>query len=184
LDGRRSRAASGTICALLFFVLPLFFSSCVYSTHNALPARYRTIAVPMFANKTYDDYTRHLEVEVTDSVRNIFIQTGELKIAGREDADLIMEGEILKFGREVTRSDRYGDPAELRLDIKVKISVYDVKEAKYIIKDHIASNVDLKSESGVYNLRRGESEDMGRQWAVTDMGRVIARCVLEHWPTK
>lgn len=158
------------------------FGGCAYTTRNSLPPHAKTIAVPVFANKTYiGDYTRKLEVEVTEAVRNTFIQTGELKLAGRENADLILEGEIMKMDREVLRNDRFGDPAEVRLTVRARISLYDVKEARHIFKHELVTNAEKKEESGVYNLRRGESEALGRQKAIEDLGRMIARRVVERW---
>jgi len=157
-------------------------SGCSYTTRNALPAHAKTIAVPVFANRTYvGEYTRKLEVEVTEAVRNAFIQMGELKVAGRENADLILEGEITKLDREVLRNDRFGDPAEVRLTIRARISLYDVREARHLFREQLVTNAEKKEESGVYNLRRGESEASGRQKAVEDLGRMIARRVVEKW---
>lgn len=168
--------------SIVALLLVLGGFGCAYSTRNALPKHMKTIAVPVFANKTFiEDYTRKLEIEVTEAVRNTFIQSGELKIAGREDADLILEGSVNKLDREILRTTRYGDPAEVRLVIRARISVYDVKEAKYLFKDLLVTNSDKREESGVYNLRRGEDEGLGRQKAVEELGRAIARRVLERW---
>ena len=169
----------GLHCLLLsVFWLP----GCAYTTHNALPPHLKTVAVPVFVNRTFlNDYTRHLEVEVTDSIRKVFEQTGELKLAGREDADLILEGEIEKLDREILRTDRFGDPAEVKVIIRARISLYDVKEAKYLMKHQIVTNTEKKSESGVYNIRRGEDENLARSNAVGDIGQVIARRVVERW---
>jgi hypothetical protein len=173
----RSKQAVVAI-ALLMFVA----GGCAYSTKNALPKHMKTIAVPVFTNKTYiDEYTRKLEVELTEATRNAFIQAGELKIAGREDADLILEGAVMKLDREVLRSDRFGEPAEVRLVVRARISVYDVKEAKYLFKDQLVTNTDKKTEAGVYNLRRGQDEAAGRGDAITELGRAIARRVTERW---
>lgn len=158
-------------------------SGCAYSSRNALPPHLKTIAIPVFHNKTYvEDYTRKVEVEVTEAVRNAVVQAGELKLANREDADLILEGEVTKMEREVLRVDRYGEPAEVRLTIRARISIYDVKEAKYMIKNALVTNSEKKNESGVYNLRRGEYEKLGRDQGVEDIGRIIARRVTERWP--
>ena len=163
-------------------ILALSLQGCAYTSRNALPPHFKRIAVPVFTNKTYiDDYTRKLEVEVTDSTRNAFIQAGELKITRREEADLILEGEVTKLDREMLRTDRFGDPAEVRLTIRARISIYDVKEAKYLLRNELISNTEKKNESGVYNLRRGEDEGFARQKAVEDIGRTIARRVTERW---
>jgi hypothetical protein len=79
------------------------------------------------------------------------------------------------------RTDRFGDPAEVRLTVRARISIYDVKEARYLLKDQLVTNTEKKNESGVYNLRRGEYETLGREKAVEDLGRTIARRVTERW---
>jgi hypothetical protein len=163
----------------------LVTAGCSYTTRNALPAHVHTIAVPVFRNTTYvRDYTRKLEVELTEATRQAFIQAGELKLAGREDADLILEGDVTGLDREVLRSDRFGEAAEIRLIVRARISVYDVKEAKYLVKNLLVANTDRKSESGVYNIRRGEYENLGRSKAIEDLGRIIARHVTEYWPVE
>jgi hypothetical protein len=171
-----------TLTVVAAVMLMIVSGGCAYSTRNALPKHMKTVAVPVFTNKTYiDEYTRKLEVEVTEATRGAFIQAGELKIAGREDADLILEGAVMKLDREILRTDRYGEPAEVRVVVRARISVYDVKEAKYLFKDLLVTNSDKKTEAGVYTLRRGESEAMGRQNAVEELGRAIARRVTERW---
>jgi hypothetical protein len=173
-----------TVLFLLGVLCLATIAGCAYSTRNALPSHLKTIAIPVFGNKTHiDDYTRKLEVEATDMTRNAIIQTGELKIAGRENADMILEGDVTAMERELLRTDRFGDPAEVRLTIRARISIYDVKEAKYLLKNQLVTNAEKKSESGVYSLRRGESEQLARKQAVEDLGRQIARRVTEYWPS-
>src|SRR5258708_6884072 len=86
-------------------VLMALMSGCAYSSRNALPSHLKSIAIPVFKNKTYvTDYNRKLEVDVTEATRNAFIQNGELAVVGRESADLILEGEVTHVEREVLRS--------------------------------------------------------------------------------
>ena len=158
-------------------------AGCAYSTRNALPPHIKSIAIPVFKNKTFvTDYNRKVEVDVTEATRNAFIQNGELAVVGRESADLILEGEVMRVERNVLRSDRFGEAAEVRLTIKARISVYDVKEAKYLIQNELVSNIETKNESGVYNIRRGEFENIGKQNATDELGKAIAHAITERWP--
>jgi hypothetical protein len=153
-----------------------------YSARTRMPERLQTIAVPVFANRTYlEDYTRGLEMELTEATRQVFLQNGRLKLTGRENADLVLEGDVLRFQRSNLRVDRYGDPAEVQLDILARVSLYDVKEARYLFRNMSVTNQKSRPSSGVYNLRRGESEAMGRKQAIEDLGRNISRLVLERW---
>ena len=172
---RRLAVAGGVL-------LPALLVSGCYSSHTRMPERLQTIALPLFGNKTYlEDYTRKLEVEVTESARKSFLQQGRLKLAGRETADLILEGDVLRYERVTLRGDRFSDPVEVQLRILVRISLYDVKEAKYLIRNQTLSNDTGRPSSGTYDLRRGESEAVGQQRALEDLGRNIAQQVLDRW---
>ncbi len=148
-------------------------AGCSYTSRNALPPHISLpMAIPVFKNKTFvRDYNRKIEVEVTEAVRNAFIQNGELSVVGRETADLIVEGEVTNVDRQVLRSDRFGEAAEVRLSIKARISVYDVKEAKYLIQNEVVSSVEKNDESGAYNICRGEDENVGRQNGIDSIGK-------------
>jgi len=151
-----------------------------YSTRTRLPEHAKSVAVPTFANKTYiDDYTRGLEVEVTESARKMLLQNGKLRITGRENSDLILEGQINKFDRVILRTDRFGEPAETQIVIQASVSVYDVRAAKYLVNGLAITNNQTRVESGSYNLRRGEDENLGRKRAVEDLGRAIAQAVVD-----
>lgn len=151
-----------------------------YSTRTRVPEHVKSIAVPMFQNKTYiEDYTRKLDTEVTEAVRKTFLQNGKLEIRGRESADLIVEGQVVRFERRIIRADRFGEPAETQIVIQATISVYDVKAAKYLIQAALVTNEQEKVGSGSYNLRRGEDETLGRKNAIEDLGRAIAHKVVD-----
>ncbi|MCZ7647188.1 MAG: LPS assembly lipoprotein LptE [Planctomycetota bacterium] len=141
----------------------LAFSGC-YSTRPNLPKHAQSIAVPVFANKTYyQDYTRQVEVEISQQVRQAFLRNGQLKVVDRSEADLVLEGSVIKVDRTVLRADRFGEAAETQLKLICKISLYDVHEAKYLFKDLTLTNDAGRPGSGTYNLRRGESEQQGRE---------------------
>lgn len=179
MDGAFSRAAKAGLSAAALLLVAV---GCNYSTRGGLPKHIKSVAVPVFRNRTHlTEYTRGLEVEVTKAVRRSFLQTGELRLAGREDADVILEGEVRELQREVLRTDRYGDPAEIRLTLRARVSAYDVKKSRYLFRHRLLTNGDRRPESGVYNLRRGEPESWAHKRAVKDLGRRIARTVLENW---
>ncbi len=157
-------------------------SGCAYSTRNGLPPHIKTVAVPMFENRTHlRSFALGIEREVTAAVRDAFLSGGGLRLAGREDADAILEGKVLGILRTVAREDKYGTPIHARLLIEASISLYDVREGRYVFRDVKVDNRMFRPESGAYNLRFGESEDMARREAAREIGMVIADRVLEEW---
>jgi hypothetical protein len=159
-----------------------------YTTKPNLPKGAKTIAVPVFKNKTYKsdewtqgEYIRQLETEVTQATRQALSQNGALKLADRGEADLILEAEITRYYTGFLRSDRFGSGGVFQVIVYATYSVYDVKDAQYLIKDGaIASNTD-RPEAGVYDTRRGETEASGREEAVESLGRNLARAVVDRW---
>lgn len=174
--------ASRVLWASVLSLLMVLGATGCYTSKPKLPSNAKSIALPVFGNKTYhDDYTRRLEVEVSEAARKAFLENGMLKVKGREEADLILEGDVLKLDRVILRTDKFGDPENVQLLIKVRISLYDTKEAKYVFRDLILNNSTERTESGVYNMNRGENETLGRTRAVEDLGRNIANRVLDLW---
>lgn len=182
--GRRATqdpaAVSGAV--LLVAVCGLLGLPGCYSSKTRMPESLQTIAVPVFANKTYlVEYTRKLEVDVTDAVRTAFLQQNRLKLAGREGADLVLEGDVLRVERIPLRTNRYGDPAEMQYRVVATISLYNVRDAKYVFKGRTVASDTRRPSAGTYDLRRGEQEEMGKRKSIEDLGRNIAQLVLDHW---
>jgi hypothetical protein len=179
--GQDTAALRTPVLALVLLGLLLGLPAC-YTSKTRMPENLKTIAVPIFANKTYmDDYTRKLEVDVTEAVRTALLQQGRLQLAGREAADLVLEGDVLKVERISLRVDRYGDPAEMQYRIVTSVSLYNVRDAKYIFKNLTVASDTRRPTAGGYDLRRGEYEDLGKKKAVEGVGRNIAQYILDHW---
>ncbi len=182
--GRRAAQGSAALRALavaLALAALVGFPAC-YTAKTRMPENLKTIAVPLFANKTYmTDYTRKLELEVTEAVRTTLLQQGRLQLAGREGADLVLEGDVIKVERVQLRVDRYGDPAEMQYRIVTNVSLYNVRDAKYVFKNVTVASDLRRPASGAYDLRRGEYEDLGKKNAIEGAGRNIAQTVLDHW---
>ncbi len=182
--GRRATQGSAALAGalLLAAVCGLLGLQGCYSSKTRMPESLQTIAVPVFANKTYlVEYTRKLEVDVTNSVRTALLQQNRLKLAGREGADLVLEGDVLRVQRTPLRTNRYGDPAEVQYRVVVKVSLYNVRDAKYVFKDLTLASDTRRPSSGTYDLRRGEDEALGKKAAVENLGRNIAQYVFDHW---
>ncbi|MEP6685529.1 MAG: LptE family protein, partial [Verrucomicrobiota bacterium] len=88
------------------FVGFLFNGCAGYHIGPVQPAYLRavkTIAVPTFANSTLEP---RIEVLVTGTVIKQFQQDGTYRIAGDENADAILKGEITRINRAPSRSVR------------------------------------------------------------------------------
>ena len=82
----------------------------------------KTIAVPTFANTTL---VPRIEVLVTGTVIKQFQQDGTFRIAGEDQADAVLKGEIIGVGRSPTRSVRGNvlSTTEFNLHLRVRYSL-------------------------------------------------------------
>ena len=69
-------------------------AGCGYTTKSSLDEKYQTIFVSAFENtsRQYD-----LQAPLTDAVTRKFITDGRLRVVGRDEADLILEGVIRDY---------------------------------------------------------------------------------------
>ena len=90
-----------------------------------------SIAVPTFANKTL---VPRIAVLVTDSVIKQFQQDGTYRIAGDDEADAILKGEITRINRAPARSVRGNVLAttEFNLAMRVRYSLVERGSGKVL----------------------------------------------------
>lgn len=83
-----------TISGLGLSLLCLVCTGCGYTTQSSLDPKYQSIHVAAFLNqgREYD-----LQAPLTNAVSRKFINDGRLRIAPRENADLLLEGVILDY---------------------------------------------------------------------------------------
>jgi len=166
--------------ALILLLLPL--AGCAYTTATRLPPYAKSIAIPTFTNRSFSgEYTRRWEVDLTQSVRDEFLKNGRLKLGERDSADLILEGEFTKFDRTAVSLDRFGEAYQYRVRLVARVSLYDVKAAKYIVHNRLVASDQNNRESGTYSLQRGEDENFGQQKALEDITKNIVAEVMDQW---
>ena len=178
---------------LFFLLLPALFSiismcGCGYTTGSLLPSHLRTIYVDNFRNKIdigkevteasrYTLYRPGLENDVTNEVVDRFTFDGNLKIANREDADLVLKGSLTGYKQEPLRYDRSDDVEEYRIRITVDMEMTDVANNKILWKEIGFSGESTYMTKG----RLRTSEDTARQEAMEDLARRIVERTIECW---
>lgn len=83
---------------------------------------YRSIAIPMFTNETFEPL---VEREVTAALKEEVAYDGRLKLVDADEADLVVEGRVVRFDLQPLTFDSAERIQEYRLRI---VSVVRVKE--------------------------------------------------------
>ena len=141
----------------------------------------RTVAVPVFANRTY---RRGIEFNLTKSVINQLESRTPYKVAPREDADTVLEGEITDAG--VHMQNRYafnGLPQEQLFYIVVSFTWKDLRTGK-ILAERRQFN-----QTAPYYPTLGEDQFVGTQENIERLGLAIVEELQRDWadvktPTK
>jgi outer membrane lipopolysaccharide assembly protein LptE/RlpB len=117
---------------LLLLLALLGTTACGYrfsGTGLVVPEGARTLSVLTFMNGTNEPY---VDVEVTRAVVNEFLADGRLRIADREEADLVLRGKVTAY--EVTPLSYTADAyvQQYRVYLKVDASLEDGKTGKVL----------------------------------------------------
>ena len=177
---------------LIFGLILLFFSvilvGCGYSTGSLLPLHLKTVYVDNFKNKIeidkevtesarYTLYRPGLENDVTVAVTNRYIFDGNLKIANKDDADLILIGDLVNYRQEALAYDGDDNVEEYRIKIVVNIRLEDVYNNELMWEE-----IGFIGESTYRTTGRFvTSEGTARNKAIEDLARRIVERTIEGW---
>ena len=114
-----------TRCLLTGLLAVLTGGCATYHLGATQSLPYRSVAVPMFKNKTFKP---QLEAQITNAIIKRFQTDGTLRIESVADADVIITGQITKFYRRelrVTQTDvnaprEYRDVIEAQIEARVR----------------------------------------------------------------
>lgn len=171
-------------CAL---VLLCTFSGCGYTTKTVLPENIKTIHVDIFKNSIditkevsakdkYEVYRPNLEVDVRDALVNRIFLDGHLKLASKESADGILEGEITQYRKDPLR---YQNEVveEYRISIVCDVTLISAKDNKPLFSEENITGDTTFFTTG--SLQKTESTALND--ALADLSRRIVNKIVEDW---
>ncbi len=176
---------------LIFFLLVVvLISGCGYTTGSLLPGHIETICVRPFRNKIelaeeltpeqyrFRTYRTNLETDITKEVIDKFINDGNLRVVEEENADLILNAELIDYLRQPVR---YGSDnetvEEYRISIVCSVVVRDISKDTIMWQEGRVIGDSTYNLSGTY----AASESSTVQAAVSDLARRILNRTIEGW---
>jgi len=163
---RRIAAALALGCASLA-------AACGYTTRSLVPESYRTIAVPVFDNRTY----RHdLEFEVTRAVIEETQARTHLRVVDvDDDPDLVLRGTLEDASEETLSRRERQRIREGAYFLTAQVDVQDRRSGRQIVKDRKV----VERESYVPVL--GEDVRTARAEAARALAERIVRTLESSW---
>lgn len=116
---------------LLALVVFSFPTGCGYTRKTVLPENIQSIHVETLKNKIAMSrlyaYEPGLEIKITNAIIRRLHQDGNLKVASREKADAILEGDLIGFDQEGLRFTGLERIEEYRLYVVVGLRLKNAK---------------------------------------------------------
>lgn len=99
-------------------------TGCGYSIHGNLPDHVRTVAVPVFTNRTAEPA---IESFLTQAVVEAFATNGRLRVVTTVEADAILEGEVVGYEIQALAFDPRASIRQYRLVVTMNLTFRDVR---------------------------------------------------------
>ena len=167
----------GTLRVLAAAVACLLAAGCGYSVTGSLPPHIRTVAVPIFANRTQEPAVENL---ITRAVVEAFTTNSGLKVVNPEDASAILEGEIVGYQLQPLAFNQAADVREYRLVVTLNLRFRDVRTNTLLLDEKgVQEKADFRATSAVaVNIA---TEQFALRQAATDIGRAIVNLAIDRF---
>ncbi len=131
------------------FIFCLLISGCGYhlvGTGNTLPPHLKSIAIPVFENSSSQP---EIHRERTSIILRSFINDGRLKVAKKEDADLLMTGALTYYATRTAAFSSNDLASDIIIELEVDVEVTDQVKNKPFLKQNLKTQWDYKSTSDI-----------------------------------
>jgi len=155
----------------------LLVSGCGYSVHGHLPADVRTVAVPILVNRTTKPF---VETEMTRALADAFATDGRLKLASRERADAVLEGEVTGYELVSIAFDPAANVRLYRLVVTMNVRFRDVRRNTMLFQQQgLSEKADFRVSGAVSETI--SREEIGLLAATRDIARAVVALAIERF---
>ena len=162
--------------ALAFlFIAALAGGSGCYHLGPVSKLSYRSVAVPVFKNKTLKP---QLEAQISNAIIKRIQADGTLRVEWEADADIVVTGTILRFDRTVLRfqTDDSQVPREYRLSIEAMVEAHDHAGHVVLAPQSITGHADTFLGNDLQS-----AEQQALPLIADDLARQIVSRLVERW---
>jgi len=163
--------------AIALGLLAAAITGCGYSFRGNLPEHIQTVAVPVFANKTGEP---RIESLLTNGVVEAFSTNGRLRVVKREDADAVLEGEVIGYSVQSISYDSQANVRQYRLTVTLNLKLLDMKKSAVLFEERSLSE---KADFQVMNAvsQTISVEETAVRTAATEIGRAIVSLAVNRF---
>jgi len=165
---------------LLSFSISCFlFSGCGYhlvGTGNTLPPHLKTIYISVFKNTSSQP---EIHRELTSAVLKSFINDGRLKLAKKDDADLIMDATLTYYQKRNVSFGSQDLVSNIILEFRVQLKVTDQVKNKIFIEKEVKTQWDYKSTNDIATTEKARLKAIDLSFQ--DLGRRLVSLLVDQF---
>jgi len=167
-----------TAACLAVLILP----GCGYTTRSAMPENMKSIYVETVVNKIdvaqIIAYKPGLEIDITNAIVRRLQRDGNLKVVKTpEEADVILDADMIHFDQEGLRFSRLETSQELKIYIVLSVRLIDAKSQQVLWEEQ---NFSGDQEYFISQLR-DQAQDTAADLAVARLARNVVDRIVEDW---
>lgn len=168
---RRTGRALGLILAAVVL------AGCGYGTKGSLPDHIKTVAVPIFKNRTLEP---GVESAITSGVVNAFSSGGRVKVVPIDQADAILQGEVVAYSLDGLAFDQNANVQAYRLRLVLNVEFRDVRRSEMLWRQ------EGLSETSDFQVQGQVSDTIARgrgavSQAAAEIGRKVVNLALDRF---
>src|SRR5437016_1953354 len=152
-------------------------AGCGYSLRGNLPGHIRSVAVPVFMNRTSEPAVENI---LTQAVVQAFSTNGRLRVVKPDQADAILEGEVVDYQILALAFDPRANIQQYRLVVTMNLRMRDVRSNTLLFEQ---PRFQEKSDFRVFGAvsQTISREETALQAAAVDIGRAIVSLAIDRF---
>lgn len=168
---------TGRAPALGLVLLALGLAGCGYSFRGSLPDHIKTVAVPVFTNRTSEPA---VETFLTSAVVEAYATNGRLRVVKKEDADAILDGEVVGYSVQSIAFDNQANIRQYRLLVTMNLKLRDVRRNTVLFEQQGLHEKSDFQVLGAVSQTIGAEEGAVRA-AAREIGRSIVSLTIDRF---
>lgn len=167
-----------SLAAPLLLVAVLGPWGCGYTVGGrALPEDIRTITIPVFANRTAEPAVEGL---ITSAVAEAFSTDGRLRVVGRDEADAVLEGDVVGYRVDSVAFDSRTQVQRYRVVVRLNLRLRDLRRGRVLFEEPgIEDRADFRVEGTA--ARTIGVEEGALRVAVLEVARSVVSLTLQRF---